>query len=72
VKYAFIKSCAGQLSVDGLCDYLGVARSGYYKWLKGDVSPRVQEDQQLGEIIEAEFNKHYKAYGSPRMRDRLR
>jgi putative transposase len=72
VKYNFIKSCAGQLSVDGLCDYLGVARSGYYKWLKGEASDRAQEDQQLGAVIEAEFNKNYKAYGSPRMCDRLR
>lgn len=53
-----------------------MARSGYYKWLKQErpqeVGQRAQEDQALGEIIEAEFWKHRGAYGSPRMCDRLR
>lgn len=71
MKYRFIESCAGQLPVDGLCRYLGVARSGYYKWLKHMPGRRAQEDAQLGEIIEAEFYKHRKTYGSPRMCDRL-
>jgi putative transposase len=72
VKYRFIESYAERLPVDGLCSYLDVARSGYYKWLKHKPSQREQEDQRLGEVIEAEFYKNYKAYGSPRMRDRLR
>ena len=72
MKYGFIKSCVGQLGVEGLCRYLGVARSGYYAWLKGKLGQRAKEDQQLGVVIEAEFNKHYQAYGSPRMCDRLR
>jgi transposase InsO family protein len=72
MKYRFIRNCAEHLPVDGLCSYLEVARSGYYKWLKQVPSRRVQADQHLGEIIEAEFYKHRKAYGSPRMCDRLR
>jgi transposase InsO family protein len=71
VKYRFIESCVGDLPVAGLCSYLGVARSGYYKWLKHTPGQRAQEDALLGEIIEAEFYKHRKTYGSPRMRDRL-
>lgn len=42
VKYAFIKSCAEQLPVDGLCRYLEVARSGYYAWLKAAPSQRAK------------------------------
>lgn len=72
MKYHFIHSCAEHLPVDGLCSYLEVARSGYYKWLKCEPSGRAQEDVQLGQVIEAEFYKNYKAYGSPRMCDRLR
>jgi len=72
VKYAFIKSCAEQLPVDGLCRYLEVARSGYYAWLKAAPSQRAKDDQALGQLIEDEFNKHRKAYGTPRMQDRLR
>ena len=72
MKYRFIESCADRLPVDGLCSYLEVARSGYYAWLEHKPTQRAQDDQQLGEVIEAEFYKNYKAYGSPRMRDRLR
>lgn len=76
MKYRFIQSCAGcapgQLPVEGLCSYLSVARSGYYKWLKHKPSQRAKEDEQLGAVIEAEFHKHRKTYGSPRMCDRLR
>ena len=56
MKYRFIESCAEHLSVAGLCSYLNVARSGYYKWLKQEPSQRARDDEQLGTIIEAEFN----------------
>ena len=72
MKYRFIKSCAERLPVEDLCNYLGVARSGYYKWLKQAPGRRAQDDEQLGAVIEAEFHKHRKTYGSPRMCDRLR
>jgi transposase InsO family protein len=71
MKYHFIQRCSGALPVDGLCSYLGVARSGYYKWLKHEPGRRAQEDAQLGEIIEAEFFRHRQTYGTPRMCDRL-
>ncbi len=71
MKYRFIESCGDRLPVDVLCQYLDVSRSGYYKWLKHKPSRRAQEDQQLGEVIEAEFYKNHKAYGTPRMRGRL-
>lgn len=75
MKYRFIQHCAAQrpdLPVAGLCQYLEVARSGYYKWLNPQPGRRWQADKQLGEVIEAEFYKHRQAYGSPRMCDRLR
>jgi transposase InsO family protein len=72
MKYRFIHSCADQMSIEGLCSYLGMARSGYYKWLKQEPGQRGQEDEQLGEVIETEFWKHRGVYGSPRMCDRLR
>jgi transposase InsO family protein len=72
MKYRFIHRCADQMAIEGLCNYLGVARSGYYKWLKQEPGQREQEDEQLGEVIETEFWKHRGVYGSPRMCDRLR
>jgi putative transposase len=72
VKYQFIESCADELPISGLCACLDVSRSGYYNWRKRQPSRRAQEDQVLGDVIEAEFKQHRHAYGSARMRDRLR
>lgn len=72
MKYRFIEGCANRLPVAGLCRYLGVARSGYYRWRKHVSTPRAKEDHELSDVIEVEFNKHRKAYGSPRIQDRLR
>ena len=72
MTYQFIKSCNGRFPLKGLCIHLGVSRSGYYGWLKRDLIRRDQEDKQLGDVIEAEFNKHRRTYGSRRLRDRLR
>jgi putative transposase len=51
---------------------VGVARSGYYQWLKQELGQRKQEDEQLAEVIETEFWKHRGVNGSPRMCERLR
>lgn len=71
MKYQFIQACADRLPVSGLCAYLEVSRSGYYDWLHREPSRRVQEDQVVGELIESEFKKHRRTYGSARIRDRL-
>jgi transposase InsO family protein len=72
VKYQFILACADSLPVSGLCAYLDVSRSGYYDWLTRKPSRRAQEDQVLGEVIAVEFKKHWRTYGSARIRERLR
>lgn len=72
MKYRFIESCKVDLPVQAVCRYLGVSRSGYYQWLKRKPGPRMQEDATLSEIINVEFHKHHRTYGSPRMQDRLR
>jgi transposase InsO family protein len=72
MKYQFIERCADELPISGLCTYLNVSRSGYYDWRKRQPSRRAQEDQVLGDVIEVEFKKHRRTYGSARIRDRLR
>ena len=72
MRYQFIHTCADGLPISGLCAYLDVSRSGYYDWLKRKPSPRAQEDQHLGDLIETEFHRHRDTYGSSRMCDRLR
>jgi transposase InsO family protein len=72
MKYRFIESCEADLPVQAVCRYLGVSRSAYYQWRQHRPGLRMQEDVELSRIIEIEFHKHRRTYGSPRMRDRLR
>ncbi len=60
------------LPASGLCAYLRVFRSGYNSWLGCQPGECSQEGEELGKVIEAEFTKNRKAYGSRRIRDRLR
>src|SRR4029434_4106346 len=51
---------------------LGVARSGYYAWLKGRPHPRAQSNERLWEEIREVFKEHRGNYGSPRITRQLR
>lgn len=54
--YRFIEAHQKQHSVEVMCRVLGVARSGYYEWLREPVSKRGQEDARLLRLIRASFN----------------
>ena len=54
-KYQFIKKQSAEHDVHTMCRLLGVARSGYYKWLKQPVSNRAEEDARLVRLIRASF-----------------
>lgn len=66
-KYQFIKAHQGQFRLKTLCRVLGVARSGYYAWLKHPVSKRAQEDARLLRLIRASFTASQGIYGAPRV-----
>jgi putative transposase len=72
MRYQFVKSQMAHTQVAGLCLAMAVSRSGFYSWLTRTPSERARTDEELGAVIEAEYNKHRKAYGSPRMHLRLR
>ena len=72
MKYRLVQQCADQHPVRDVCDFLGVSRSGYYKWLDGKPGKRAYEDAKLERILEAEFENNRKAYGARRLRERLR
>jgi len=67
ITYAFIKANRNEFSVDMMCRVLGVARSGYYSWLKEPVSTRAHEDARLLRLIRASFTASHGAYGAPRV-----
>jgi putative transposase len=46
---------------------MGVARSGYYKWLRGRLSARTQENTRLLRLIRASFAASHGVYGAPRV-----
>ena len=65
--YKFIESHQKHHSVEVMCRVLGVARSGYYAWLREPVSKRGQEDARLLRLIRASFNASHGIYGAPRV-----
>lgn len=65
--YRFIEAHQKQHSVEMMCRVLGVARSGYYEWLREPVSKRSQEDARLLRLIRASFTASHGIYGAPRV-----
>jgi len=72
MKYTFMAAQVGEFKVKQMCRMLGVQRSGYYAWRRRKPSTRVQANQKLLELIEAEHKKSRKTYGSPRLQVILR
>jgi putative transposase len=66
-KYEFIKVRQGEHNVRMMCRLLGVARSGYYEWLKNPVSDHAKEDARLLRLIRASFKASQGVYGAPRV-----
>jgi len=53
--------------VEKMCNVLGVARSGYYVWIKNKISKRELDKQKLQDQIKKLFSENKGAYGSPRL-----
>ncbi len=66
-KYEFIKTHRKEYPIDVMCRQLGVAPSGYYKWLKCPQSNRAIEDARLLRLIRASFRASQGIYGAPRV-----
>lgn len=62
----------GEHSVALLCEVLGVARSGYYRWKAAPVSSRQREDAQLSAKIAICHRRSRGNYGAPRIVEDLR
>lgn len=55
-----------------MCRVLGVARSGFYAWLRKPLSDRAIEDQRLLGLIRASYEASGGVYGAPRVFQDLR
>ena len=65
--YDFIRAHRDQYDVRAMCRILGVAPSGYYKWLQHPISNHAQEDARLLRLIRASFMASHGIYGAPRV-----
>jgi putative transposase len=57
VKYAFIKDNLSQYWLQPMLNVLGVAKSGYYAWLKRPKSKQTLENEKLEKSIEAVYKE---------------
>ena len=62
-KYRFIEQSLRTYEVSELCEALGVSRSAYYRWRRGDPSLRQQQDQRHKEAILQLYEKSAGRYG---------
>ena len=65
--YEYIKANQQKHNVRMMCRLLGVARSGYYAWLKDPVPDRTRGDARLLRLIRASFKTSQGVYGAPRV-----
>jgi putative transposase len=72
MKYSVIRELAESYSIEEMCRFLKVSRSGYYEWLKRGESLRKKKERELAAKIRAIFEQSKKRYGSPRIYDELR
>lgn len=50
-----------------MCNVLNVSRSGYYDWLKSNLSKLATANTRLNDKISCIFNEHKMRYGAPRI-----
>jgi putative transposase len=71
VKYQFIKNQKTIHPVSRLCEVLAVSKSGFYDWLKREVSHRSKQNQALLKKIMIISKHSNERYGSPRIHAEL-
>ena len=69
--YELIHAERENVPVARACRVLGVARSGYYKWLHAEPSTRSIDDAVLAAEVKEVFDNNRGRYGAPRVRRAL-
>jgi putative transposase len=72
MRFAAIHREAGNFDVAWMCSLLGVSRSGFYKWRRGDLPKRARADARLHVQVKSIFRTHKGRYGAPRIQSELR
>jgi putative transposase len=72
MKYRFMARNGSGFEVKKMCRVWGVNRSGYYAFLRGDMSRRQEENLRLLFLIREIWRRSRGLYGSPRITAELR
>ncbi len=73
MKFTFIRTHRLLFSVEKMCQYLKVSRSGYYGWINRPPSKRSKENEQILNVInKIRTNSKKLAYGYPRIHRELK
>lgn len=67
MRFNFIAARTSDYPVAWMCRRLDVSASGFYRWSKGEESPRARRDKQLGTRVRALHVASGGTYGSPRI-----
>lgn len=72
MKFGFVATHRGIWPVEGLCEALGVSRSGFYAWRRRPQSIRARTDAGIVQTLRASFALSDATYGVRRMVDEVR
>lgn len=67
MRYACILEHQARYAIQPLCRLVGVARSGYYAWVKRSPSQRARDDARLLGLIRESHEASGRTYGAPRI-----
>jgi putative transposase len=67
VKYVFVHAEHDPFSINTMCRILGVARSGFYAWVRRPLSDQSIEGERLVKLIRQACTASDGVYGSPRV-----
>lgn len=70
-KYGHIHKWSRDFEVESLCRVLGVSRSGYYRFIKGETHRASPLKEKKEQALQMAFLRHKRRYGSRRLRVEL-
>ena len=72
MKYAWIKEHRDEYSVVRMCRAMRVSKSGFYKWLNSDPSPRSKRTALIRASVLEVFQESNGIYGSYKIAEKLK
>lgn len=71
MKYAYVDSLRGEHTIAKMCFWLGVSRSGYYRWRSREESPQEKRRKAVEKSVIECFGLFRQRYGAPRITEEL-